>query len=310
MAVLLGEIGQVELRRTNLEEPIIATIKSSDVNTARSRFSFDFPLGLLITGDQVEIKTTDNSLLSFVHSDGWPSGQVYRDGVFYVNVNEIGGIRLYQNFDDSISGEATGRITLVNPNRDIPISVNVRNNNQRILGQVSSYEVNTQRDSIDVTALSDEFKREYSGLISGGGTITCFFDYERRANDPLNRGDREGVVEMPVYLNQLLLRTKIGSEFWAKITLVGRGLKPGGRREDFDDEVWYEFYARITNIGMDFTPGEPIQSTIEFVTTGEIALKSRFTSNYLLTEQQESGEDVLIRQEANQSGFVELEQEE
>lgn len=310
MAVLLGEIGQVELRRTSIDEPITGTVKSSDVNPARGRFSFDFTLGLLITGDQVEIKTTDNSLLSFIAADGWPSNQVYKDGVFYVNVNEIGGIRLYQNFDNAISGESTGRVTLVAPGQDVPISVEIRNNNQRILGQISSYEVNTQRDAIDVTALSDEFKREYSGLISGGGQITCFFDYERRANDPLNRGDREGVVEMPIYLNQLLLRTKIGSEFWAKITLVGRGLKPGGRREDFDDEIWYEFYARITNVGMDFTPGEPIQSTIEFVTTGEIALKSRFTSNYLLTEQQESGEDVIIRQESNQDGFVELEQEE
>jgi len=110
---------------------------------------------------------------------------------------------------------------------------------------------------------------------------------------------------MPIYLNQLLLRTKIGSEFWAKVTLVGRGLKPGGKREDFDDEVWYEFYARITNVGMVFTPGEPIESTIEFVTTGEIALRTRFVSNYLLQEQAAD----RIRQEANQSGFIEVEQQ-
>ena len=304
MAVLLGEIGQIELRRTSLDEPITGTIKPSDVNASRRRFSFDFTLGLLITGDQIEIKTTDGTLLSFIGSDGWPSNQVFKDGIFYVFVNEIGGIRLYKTFDEAISGEITGSVSLVVPNRDIPISINVRNNNERILGQVISYEVNTQRESIDSTALSDEFRREYSGLISGSGRITCFFDYERRPNDPQIRGESSNVVEMPIYLNQLLLRTKVGSEFWAKVTLVGRGAKPGGRAEDVNDEVWYEFYARITNAGLSFSAGEPIESTIDFVTTGQIELRTKTVSNYLLQEDTDR-----IVQEANQSGFLEVEQQ-
>lgn len=304
MAVLLGEIGQIELRRTSLDEPITGTVKPSDVNASRGRFSFDFPLGILITGDQIEIKTTDGTLLSFIGSDGWPSNQVFKDGIFYVFVNEIGGIRLYKTFDEAISGELAGRVSLVVPNRDIPISIQIRNNNERILGQVISYEVNTQRESIDSTSLSDEFRREYSGLISGSGRITCFFDYERRADDPQIRGESSGVVEMPIYLNQLLLRTKVGSEFWAKVTLVGRGTKPGGRTEDFDDEVWYEFYARITNAGLSFSAGEPIESTIEFVTTGQIELRTKTISNYLLQEDTDR-----IAQEANQSGFLEVEQQ-
>lgn len=309
MAVLLGEIGKIELRRTNLDEPISATVKPSDVNASRDRFSFDFPVGLLITGDQVEIKTTDGTLLSFIEASGWPSNQVYKDGLFFIYVNEIGGIKLYNNFDDAIAGEASGRVSLAVPNRDIPISVNVRNNNERLLGQIRSYEVNTQRESVDATTLSDEFKREYSGLISGSGRINCFFDYERRANDPLIRNQAAGVVEMPIYINQLLLRTKIGSEFWAKVTLVGRGAKPGGTSEDFNDEVWYEFYGRITNAGLSFEPGQPIESTIEFVTTGKIELRTRFTTNYLLQDQ-DVGDSQRIRQEENQTGFLELEQEE
>ena len=304
MAVLLGEIGKIELRRSSLEDPITATVKPSDVNANKNRFSFDFPLGLLITGDQIEIKTTDGSLLSFIDSDGWPSGQVFKDGIFYIFVNEIGGINLYRTFDGAISGEISGRVSLVVPNRDIPITIDVRNNNERILGQVSSYEINTQRESIDSTTLSDEFKREYSGLISGSGRITCFFDYERRSNDPLIRGESAGVVEMPIYLNQLLLRTKVGSEFWAKLTLVGIGNKPGGKPDDFDDEVWYEFYARVTNAGLSFLPGEPIESTIEFVTTGKIELRTKTVSNYLLQEDADR-----IAQEANQTGFVEVEQQ-
>lgn len=298
MAVLLGNIGQIELRRTNLEDEFKATIKPSDVNAVKDRFSFDFPLGLLITGDQVEIKTTDGTLLDFIAASGWPTNQVYKDGIFYLFVDEIGAIRLYQTFDEAISGETTGRISLVVPDREIPISVSVRNNNERILAQITSYEVNTQREAIDVTSLSDEFKREYSGLISGSGRITCLFDYERRSNDPLTQGESAGFVEMPIYINQLLLRTRVGSEFWAKVTLVGRGAKPYGSTEDFNDEVWYEFYARITNVGMAFAPGEPIESTIEFVTTGELALRTRFTSSFL-----------GFRLEANQSGDLLTEQE-
>ena len=303
MAVLLGEIGKVELRRTG-DELVTGTVKSSDVNPTKDRFSFDFPLGLLITGDQVEMKTTDGSLLSFIAASGWPTNQVYSDGIFYIFVDEIGAMRLYQTFDEAISGGVSGRIDLVDPGRDVPIQVEILNNNERILGQVSSYELNTDRDTIDVTALSDEFKRNYSGLISGNGRITCFFDYERRANDSMIKGKYDGVVEMPIYLNQLILRTKIGSAFFAKLTLVGRGMKPGGRREDYDYEIWYEFEARISNVAMSFVADEPIEATIDFVVTGEINLRTKHVSNYLLQEQAAD----RIRQEANQSGFLEVEQ--
>jgi len=306
MAVLLGNIGLVELRRTQLDEVLTGVVKQSDVNPTKDRFSFDFPLGLLITGDQVEMKTTDGSLLSFIAASGWPTNQVYRDGIFYIYVDEIGAIRLYQTFDEAISGEVAGRINLVDPGGDVPIEIKVRNNNERILGQVSRYELNTERDVVDTTALSDEFRRNYSGLISGSGRIICVFDYEIRTGDPLFGSQSSGLMEVPLYINQLLLRTRIGSEFWAKLTIVGRGIKPYGTPADNDDEVWYEFDARITSVGMSFESGEAIESTIDFVTTGEIKLRTRYVSNYLVQEQ---GAADRIRQEANQSGFIEVEQQ-
>lgn len=304
MAVLVGTYGQVELRRSQVAEEFTGRVAESDVNTTKDRFSFDFPSGMLITGDQVEMRTTDGSLLSFISASGWPTNTVYRDGIFYIYVDEAGGIRLYQSFDDAISGEVAGRINLANPGRTVPIGVRVRNNNERILGQVNSYELNTERDSVDTTALSDEFRKQYSGLISGSGRISCFFDYERRAGDPLTSSESAGVVEMPLYVHQLLLRTRLGSEFGAKLTLVKRGRKPGGYAEDYDDEIWYEFEARITNVGISFDPSLPIESTIDFVTTGEIKLRTRYVTNYLI--QEDTGR---IRQEANQSGFLEVEQQ-
>lgn len=304
MAVLLGYHGQVELRRSQVDEEFFGSVAVSDVNTVKDRFSFDFPSGMLITGDQIEMSTTDGSLLDFVSADGWPTNTVYRDGVFYIFVDEVGAIRLYKTFDEAIAGEVTGRINLADAGRTVPISVRVRNNNERILGQVKSFELNTERESVDTTTLSDEFRRQYSGLISGSGRITCFFDYERRSGDPLTTGQSSGVIEMPLYVHQLLLRTRLGSEFGAKLTLVGRGPKPYGSFEDIDDEVWYEFEARITNVGIAFDPTEPIESTIDFVTTGEIKLRTRYVSNYLLQESNDR-----IRQEANQSGFLEVEQQ-
>jgi hypothetical protein len=296
MAVLLGEIGKVELRRTQVDDLITGKVAQSDVNTSRNRFSFDFETGMLISGDQVEIRTTDQSLLSFVAASGWRDNQQHRDGVFFLSVDQIGAVSLYQTFDEAIAGELTGRIALADPGRDIPVSVEVRNNNTRILGQVSSYELNTDRDVIDVTALSDEFKRNYSGLINGNGRITCFFDYERRANDSMFRGESAGAIEVPMYLNQLILRTKVGSEFFAKLTLVGAGAKPGGRTEDSNDEIWYEFDARISSVAMSFSAGEPIEATIDFVATGAINLRTRYVSD-----------QRLFKLEANQEGDLEVE---
>ena len=304
MAVLLGQYGQVELRRSQLDEEFVGEVKQSDVNVARNRFSFDFPSGMLITGDQIEMSTTDGSLLSFISADGWPTNAVYKDGIFYISVDEVGSTRLYRTFDEAIAGEVAGRITLANAGRTVPIRVRVRNNSERILGQVKSYELNTERDAIDTTNLSDEFRRQYSGLISGSGRITCFFDYERRSLDPLTTGASGGRLEMPVYVHQLLLRTRLGSEFFAKLILVGRGPKPYGTVQDIEDEIWYEFDARITNVGIAFDATEPIESTIDFVTTGEIKLRTRYISNYLLQEDAD-----LIRLEANQSGFIEIEQQ-
>lgn len=308
MAVLLGNQGQVELRRSQIDEEFRGSVAASDINTAKDRFSFDFPLGMLITGDQVEMATTDGSLLDFVSADGWPANTVYRDGIFYLFVDETGAIRLYRTFDEAIAGEAAGRINLQDPGRTVPISVRVRNNNERILGQVNSFELNTERDAIDTTVLSDEFRRQYSGLISGSGQISCFFDYERRVYDPyIGPGvESAGVVELPIYVHQLLLRTRLGSGFWAKLILVGRGTKPYGTQVDFDDEVWYEFEARITNVGISFEADGTIESTIDFVTTGEIRLRTRYVGNYLIQEQSTD----RIRLEANQSGFIEIEQQE
>ena len=305
MAVFLGSEGCVELKRTQVDEDIFGTVQPSDVNANKNRFSFDYPLGMLITGDRVEIKTTDSSDLDFVDASGWPDNRVYPDGIFFLNVDELGAIRLYHNFDDALSGEPEGRIPLNSITRNIPIEIEIQNNVYRILGQVRSFELNTEREAVDVSALSDEFRKQYSGLISGSGQINCFFEYEKRDCDPM-LPKCDGEIELPIYMNQLILRTRLGSEFHAKLTLISRGPKPYGDMGDINDTIWYEFDARLTNVGMSFEPTQPIESTIDFVTTGEIKLLSKFTGSKMLQEDLDA-----IHQEANQdpAAFIDLEQE-
>ena len=310
MAVFLGNNGNVELKRTQLDEEIFGTVAPSDVNENKDRLSFTFPVGMLITGDKVEIKSTASPQqnLDFIDPSGWPTNTVYPDGIFYIYVDEVGGIRLYRSFDDAMSGEVKGRIPLNAITTSYPIEIEIHNNVYRILGQVRNFELNTERDVVDISNLSDEFRKQYSGLISGSGRINCFFEYERRLCDSMTGGVSRDLLELPIYLNQLLLRTKLGSEFSAKLTLIGRGPKPGGYRDDFDDEIWYEFDARITNVGMSFEPTELIETSIDFVTTGDIKLRTRFVTNYLVQEDAFS----RLRQEDNQNpdDFITVEQEE
>lgn len=300
MAVFLGYVGRVELRRSSQDSTFTSSVNPSDVNANKNRFSFDFELGTFLTGDQVEISTTDGTLLSFVGTDGWGDATQYPEGMWYLNVDELGGISLYNTFQDAINGESADRVSIDTISRVIPITVKVVNTADRILGQVTSYEFNTERTAVDVTSLSEDFRQQYSALVSGSGRIECFFDYQQLDADPAYRSASN--YEVSRYLNELVLRTKNGSQFGAKLYLVGRGGKPYGRLEDADDEVYYEITGIITNVGMSFTADQPIETTIDFITTGKIHFRVTPAASYLLKE-----DASRLRLEANQDGFIELE---
>lgn len=289
MTVYLGTIGLVELTRSSIDETFDSVVNPSDVNDSRNRFSFDFASGQLLTGDQLEIKATDGGLLDFVAGWGYP------DGKWYIHVDEVGGIALYENFQDAVNGDSANRTRLSLPSRDIPIEVRVANSTPRCLGQVTSYELNTARDAVDVTELGEEFHRQYATLISGNGTLNCFFDYR---TDPCGLdGTDLSPIEEVVYLHQLVLRQQLGSEFKARLSLVRAG---AGQKAT--DELWYEFDAIVTNVGVAFEPAQPVRSTINFVATGPIVLKVGSPSIYLLQEQDAKSRIGLER--AQGDGFL------
>ncbi len=296
MGVYLGEIGQIELTRKSLEGSKESVVNPSDVNATKNRFSFDFDEGYLITGDLVEITSTDGTDLDFVDSSGWANSTVQSSGNWYVFIDELGGIKLYETFDASLDGGIDGLITLSSIARNIPIRVTVRDRDSRLLASVVSYELNTNRETVDITALSDEHRQQYSSLISGNGTLEAQWDYvNMQGSEPVH------------YLMQLILRTEIGSSFHAKFYVKAENTS--AQAGDFaatqlNDSLWWEFDAIVIGSAVDFAPGSLVNARIEFVTTGPIRLRARTQQKrYLL---QESGDKIALEQDAN--SFVLLEE--
>ena len=309
MGVYLGNVGNIELIRKSLEGTKESLVNPSDVNASRDRFSFDFDEGYLITGDLIEIKTTDGTNLDFIDETAWnfsllrtqsndylatQSNDIFianyegptESGMWYIFVDELGGIRLYDNFDDSLEGSTAGLIPLNAIDSDIPISVEVKNRGGRLLGCIREYEINTNREVVDITALSDQHRQQYSSLISGSGRLIAEWDYVKEdGSEPVN------------YLMQLVLRTEIGSSFRGKFYIKSAGASAAGGAfsgTQVNDELWWEFDAIVTGSAVSFAPSELIEGSIEFVATGPIRLKAKTTASRRLL--QEAGDPILLEQ--------------
>jgi hypothetical protein len=286
MGIYLGNVGNIEITRKSFEGNKESVVNPSDVNTARDRFSFDFDEGYLISGDLVELTTLDGTTLDFVAASGWGNNTVQTSGNWYVFIDELGGIRLYTNFDASLEGSTSGLVSLATINRNIPIRVVVRDRDTRLLASISDYELNTNRETVDITALSDEYRQQFSSLITGSGSLTAQWDY--------NKGTNEEPVH---YLMQLVLRTEIGSGFRAKFFIKSTNTDAAGgsfSSSQFNDALWWEFDAIVTNSATSFAPGEIIVSRIDFVSTGAIRLRARTTAARKLL--QENGDPLVLEQ--------------
>lgn len=295
MGVYLGNIGNVEIARRSIEDGLTSIVNPSDVNASRNRFSFDFDEGCLISGDFVEISSTDGTTLDFIDASGWSDNTVYESGNWFIFIDELGGIRLYDNFDDSLEGSTAGLVPLAAIARDIPIRVTVRDRGGRLLACVTDYELNTNRETVDITALSDRYRQQYSSLITGSGRITAQWDY-------VNEAGQEPVH----YLMQLVLRTEIGSGLHLKLYVKSADTDASGgpfAATQLNDALWWEFDALITGSATSFAPGDIIVSTIDFVATGPIKLRARTTTPSRLL--QEAGDPILLEQ----GGYLLLEGE-
>lgn len=290
MSVYLGSHGLVELRRSSELAEKTSVVNPGDVNVSRRRFSFDFDAGFLNSGDQLEIRTTDGTDLDFVDATGWLVNTVQDAGHWYVHIDELGGIRLYDTFDKAVEGLQSQAILLTSIARDIPIAVRIVNNIPRILAQCSYFELNTTREAVDTTVLGDEFRSQYSSLISGSGNFRAFWEY-------LPTYEKQLTAESANYLLQLAIRTEVGSKFGAKFYLkVGNEI---GNRTTIDDELWYEIEGVITQAGVNFSPDNAVEISADFVTTGSIRLLAKTIPSEKVL--QEDLGDIRLEQNAGAS---------
>ena len=262
MAVYLGNSGLVSIQRTGAST-YTSTLDPGDVNVAQKRFSFDFPNDTFITGDYLQITRVGGGNLDFVDAAGFTPPGVTSTGAWYASVDAVGGIRLFKTWGAALKGDYTEAVTLATPSGSYTISVAVTNAGYRTLGEVVSYELSTQRAALDATVLGEEFVEQVSGLVSGSGRMTCFWDF----------GENQD-FEAAQYIHHLILRQQLGSNFSAAFTLKRNGESAATGPSNTDtSQLYYLVDGLITNVGISFEASTAVQSQIEFVTTGQLQLR-------------------------------------
>jgi hypothetical protein len=274
MAVFLGATGNIRLKRGS--QAGLSTfedqITPDDVTVSLNRVGLSRSGDNLVTGDRIEIATTDPRGLVCFASSNWGSAVVEDTITAYVNVNAVGGLRLFDTFNEAVNNNRSAEYTVTAfAGAPLPVTITLRDSVSRVLGNVTSYELNTTRDQVDTTSLSDKFKTQFAaGLISGSGRIDCLFDYKST-----------GIKEVPLMLLQTLQRVDIGSTCDLALYVVDQAL------DATETSVYYEFEAVITASGISVDTDTAITCTLDFVTTGEIKLLVGEPVGYILKEDED-----------------------
>lgn len=270
MTYFLGGYGRIKLRR-NSSTGFTSSVLPADINTSLNRIGIEGASENIITGDQIQIQTTDARGLDFLPAATWPDGGgiTQKSVLAYANVNAVGGIRLFSSFAQAINNNLSESYTVESfAGAAIPVEVSIRGTVERLLGDVTGFTFNTDREALDTTTMSDRFRSMYSaGLISGGGTIDCLFNQQT-----------SGINENSLLLLQLINRVELGSSFTCFLQLTENEVYPNVK------DLYYEFEAVITRSGVEVRTDQAITCAIDFVTTGEIRLMLGEPSGYVLKE--------------------------
>ena len=273
MTYFVGNVGNVRLRRNN-NLTLSAIVKDADTITVLNRIGIEGATDNLLTGDKITISTPDPRGLVFFPVTNWIDGEgVVQTGFSaFINVNAAGGIRFFPTFATAVNNDRAYEWTIVNfTGAPLPVEIRVRDVSANVLGDVTAYTFNTDREGLDATTLNDKFKRMHSaGLISGAGSIDCLFNNKT-----------SGVKETPLLMLQLIHRVDIGSEFDCLLSITDPENDP---TLSDSNNIYYEFTAMITRAGLKLSASDIISCSIDFVTTGEIKLLVGRPSGYVLKE--------------------------
>lgn len=288
MAFFLGNHGVVTFRRGSQSTAITleSSINSDDVTTLLNRVSFDRSVDNFITGDRIDLATTDSRGLAFIPVSNWSTNQSEDSFSAFININEAGGLRLFASFAAAVNNDRTQEIALQSFTGDpLTITAELIDTGMNKLGNVVSYELNATREAIDVTSLSDYFRNQYNaGLLSGNGRMECLFDYTSN-----------GVIEPPLAVMQSIQRLDVGCAFDAYFYLTDEEIVPDVKT------IFYSVTAVTTQVGVTVSNNSVINATIDFVTTGSMRLIFARPTEYILKEdtdriQVEQSVDFLLKE--------------
>lgn len=291
MTFFLGTKGSVKLRRGS--DPVLGSLTASigvdDIHLVLNRIGFEGAIDNVLTGDRVDLVTTDARNLDFIPSANWSTNQTEDTFSAYVNINAAGGLRLYPTFNDAVNNNRDNEIALEAFSGDpIEVRLEVRDISYNLLGNVTRYEFQNDRQQIDTTTLSDKYRQQYSaGIISGAGRIDCAFD-----------STASGTSENPKLLISLIQRLDLGCAFDMALYLTDKDVDPNV------ENLFYLLTAVITSSGVNVAAGEIIDCSIDFVTTGEVRLVTGVPSQYILKEdtdriQVEQTLDFLLQEDTD-----------
>lgn len=277
MGIYLGSAGLINLQRLS-SSAFTTEINTAAINVGQKRLSLDFPAGVFITGDRVQfIRAT--STLTFI--SGASGNETY-----YLNVDGASGVRLYTTWAASLRGLLSDAITLIDPTATYSITMTLLGDGIRSIGQVINYELSTNTAAIDTTSLGDSFTKQISGLISGAGKISCYWDWLSSNNEE---------TESAQYLHGLVMRQQLGSAFRATFSIKQPGHGSANNILDPNTEnqgLYYLVNGLITNVAIAFNPTEALRSEINFITTGAIQMLYGNPSGDLLL--QEDSDEILL----------------
>lgn len=272
MTFFAGHTGTVRLRRNSQVVSFNSQIDSVDVNTILNRLGFDGSLENILTGDRVTISTTDPRKLLCFPASTWPLVLEVQESIAaYVNINLYGGLRFFRTFEAAVNNNRNLELPLQTfAGAPIAIRVEIEDVDYNIAGNVTNFTFQTEREAVETTSLSDKFKQQYSaGLISGSGSIDALFN-------PFTAERKESSL----LLLQLIQRVEIGSGFSAQLWLTDENTYGSSL------DVYYEFDAIVTTAGVEVGGDQIISISIDFLATGEIALKVGRAQGKLLQQNQ------------------------
>ena len=300
MAIWSGYGGGLRLQRA-VAGPGYVWVEPGDVDFIANRMSAERSVTSLITGDLVSVALVNekgellHDPLPFMNSNAWGDGNRYPDGQWFVNVDPIGGIRFYDLWEHAIKGGVENAMPLLQVTERCRVRLKLALGDQRCLAQTESWVLNTNREMANITPLGEGFEKNMATLVSGSGTLECFFSAGRDSCDT----DTE--LEKSIYLHQLILRQEIGAEFIGVFLIKRLGHVVQDLNDDYDNkELFYLCNCVITNVAANVETDDLVRSRIDFVTTDQIQLLYDYEKAYLAQE----GEDADKVLQENRSGIL------